>query len=60
MYAGEEIKYVIIDFYNKNQLERALLMELIDKNHLKYDEKRYSELLSYVYKSIAKFFYLDN
>jgi DNA polymerase, archaea type len=57
LHAGEEIKYVVIDFYNKNHLERALPIELIDKNHFKYDEKRYSQLLSEMYKSINKFFY---
>jgi DNA polymerase, archaea type len=57
LHAGEEIKYVVTDFYNKNHLERALPIELIDKNHFKYDEKRYSQLLSEMYKSINKFFY---
>jgi DNA polymerase-2 len=59
LHAGEEIKYVVTDFYNKNHLERALPIELIDKNHFKYDEKRYSQLLSEMYKSINKFFYFD-
>jgi DNA polymerase elongation subunit (family B) len=58
--AGEEIKYVITDFYAKNPLERALPIELIDKSHFKYDEKRYSELLSEMYKSINKFFCTRN
>jgi hypothetical protein len=56
LHAREEITYIITDFYNKNNLEKALPIELIDKNHFKYDEKRYSELLSDVYKSISKFF----
>ena len=62
LHAGEEIKYVVTDFYNKNHLERALPIELIDKSHFKYDEKRYSQLLSEMYKSINKFFIstLDN
>lgn len=60
LHAGEEIKYIIVDFYNKNHLERALPTELIDKHRFKYDEQRYSELLSDVYDSITKFFYLDN
>ncbi len=62
LHAGEEIKYVVTDFYNKNHLERALPIELIDKSHFRYDEKRYSQLLSEMYKSINKFFIstLDN
>jgi len=59
LHAGEEIKYVITDFNNKNHLKRALPIELIDKHHFKYDEKRYSELLSDAYISINKFFCLD-
>jgi DNA polymerase, archaea type len=60
LHAGEEIKYVITDFYSKNHLVRALPIELIDKHLFKYDEKRYLELLSDAYESITKFFYLDN
>jgi DNA polymerase-2 len=60
LHAGEEIKYIITDFYNKNHLVRALPIELLDKHLFKYDEKRYLELLSDVYESITKFFYLDN
>jgi DNA polymerase-2 len=56
LHAGEEIKYIISDFYNKNHLERALPIELIDKYHFKYDKQKYSELLSDVYNSITKFF----
>ncbi len=60
LHAGEEIRYVITDFYNKNHLVRALPIELLDKHLFKYDERRYSELLSDAYNSITKFFYLDN
>ncbi len=59
LHAGEEIKYIITDFYNKNHLERASPIELFDKHHIKYDEKRYSQLLSDAYNSIIKFFYID-
>ena len=60
LHAGEEIKYIITDFYNKNNLERALPIELVNKHHIKYDEKRYSQLLSDAYNSIIKFFYIDH
>jgi DNA polymerase-2 len=58
LYAGEEIKYIITDFYNKSHLERALPIELLDKHRFKYDEKRYSHLLSDAYNSIIKLFYI--
>ncbi|MEJ7640946.1 MAG: DNA polymerase domain-containing protein [Candidatus Nitrosocosmicus sp.] len=60
LHAGEEIKYIITDFYNKNHLERASPIELLDKHHIKYDEKRYSQLLSDAYNSIIKFFYIGH
>ncbi len=55
--AGEEIKYIITNFYNENFLERAIPIELIDENNIGYDTKRYLELLKETYDSITKFFY---
>ena len=55
--AGEEIKYIITNFYNENFLERAIPIELIDENNIKYDTKRYLELLKETYDSVTKFFY---
>ena len=55
--AGEEIKYIITNFYNENFLERAIPIELIDENDIKYDTKRYLELLKETYDSVTKFFY---
>ena len=37
--AGEEIKYIITNFYNENFLERAIPIELIDENNIRYDTK---------------------
>ena len=55
--AGEEIKYIITNFYNENFLERAIPIELIDENNIGYDTKRYLELLKETYDSVTKFFY---
>lgn len=57
LYAGEMIKYIITDFYNENFLNRALPIELVDIYNIKYDEKRYLELLYEVFRSITKKFY---
>jgi DNA polymerase, archaea type len=58
--AGEEIKYIITNFYSENFLERAVPIELIDENNFRYDTKRYLELLKETYDSITKFFYSQN
>ena len=55
--AGEEIKYIITNFYNENFLERAIPIELIDEHNIRYDTKRYLELLKETYDSVTKFFY---
>jgi DNA polymerase-2 len=58
--AGEQIKYLITNFYSNNFLDRAIPIELIDKHVTKYDEKRYLELLENSYKSIIKLFHQIN
>jgi len=55
--AGEEIKYIITNFYNENFLERAIPMELINEHDIRYDTKRYLELLKETYDSITNVFY---
>lgn len=55
--AGEEIKYIITNFYNENFLERAISIELIDEHNIRYDTKRYLELLKETYDSVTKVFY---
>jgi DNA polymerase-2 len=57
LHAGEQIEYIITDFYSKNFLDRAIPIELINKNDPKYDKKRYSELLKNTYDSITRVFY---
>ncbi|WP_144729295.1 DNA polymerase domain-containing protein [Candidatus Nitrosocosmicus arcticus] len=55
--AGEEIKYIITNFYNENFLERAIPIELVDEHNIRYDTKRYLELLKETYDSVTKVFY---
>jgi DNA polymerase-2 len=55
--AGEQIKFIITDYYNKNSAIRAIPIELVEETNFKYDEKRYLELLRGVYDSITKVFY---
>lgn len=60
--AGEEIKYVIADYYSKDHLKRAIPVELItdhshNHNASKYDVHRYCELLYIIYNSITSRFY---
>jgi DNA polymerase I len=59
--AGEEIKYVIMDFYNKKHPRRSVPAELIDNSSFPvefgYDKKRYCELLYYIHESITSHFY---
>jgi DNA polymerase-2 len=57
LHAGEQIKYIITDFYSKNFLDRAIPIELINKNDPKYDNKRYLEILKDTYDSITRVFY---
>lgn len=55
--AGEEIKYVITDYYSKNHLKRALPVDLVtDHRVFKYDKQRYCDLLYITYDSISKNF----
>ncbi len=56
LHAGEEIKYVITDFHNKNYLQRALPIQLCDK-FLEYDVKKYSQLLDDSYDTITRYFH---
>jgi DNA polymerase, archaea type len=58
--AGEEIKYIITNFYNENFLERAIPIELIDEHNIRYDTKRYLELLKDTYDSVTKVFYSNS
>lgn len=55
-HAGEEIKYIITDFYSKTHLERAIPIELIEGSYTNYDIKRYCELLDNIYHSIINYF----
>lgn len=57
LHAGELIKYIITNYYDKNSEERALPLELYGKSSYGYDEKRYLELLREVYDSTTKIFY---
>lgn len=57
LHAGEQIEYIITNFYSKNFLDRAIPIELINKNDPKYDEKRYLEILKDTYDAITKVFY---
>ncbi|HXT84789.1 MAG TPA: DNA polymerase domain-containing protein [Verrucomicrobiae bacterium] len=56
LHAGEEIRYVITDFYNKNYLQRALPLELCDE-YFEYDVKKYCQLLDDSYDTITRHFY---
>jgi DNA polymerase I len=55
-HAGEEIKYIITDFYSKTHLERAVPIELIEESHINYDVERYCKFLDNIYHSITKYF----
>jgi len=57
LYAGEDIKYIITNFYSKNFLDRALPIELIANNNYNYDCKRYCELLDGIYHSVIHQFH---
>ncbi|MGN6614659.1 MAG: DNA polymerase domain-containing protein [Candidatus Nitrosocosmicus sp.] len=54
--AGEEIKYIITDFYNKNPIKRAIPIELSQVLDPIYDTTRYCKLLYDSYVSIIKYF----
>ena len=57
LFAGQEIKYFIVDFYNNNNLKRASPIELIEHDSSpNYDTTRYCELLYDCYHSIIKYF----
>lgn len=55
--AGEQIRYIIANYYDKKSTERAIPVELVSEFDFIYDEKRYLELLREVYDSITKIFY---
>ncbi len=57
LYAGEEIKYVITDFYNKSYLQRAMPIQLCGKSYFKYDIKKYCQLLDDAYNTLTNHFY---
>jgi len=56
LFAGQEIKFIITDFYNKNYMKRAIPIELIQDLNLNYDSTKYCKLLNDCYNSIIKYF----
>jgi DNA polymerase, archaea type len=56
LYAGEEIKYIITNFYNKSHMKRAIPIELVDNITPNYDVTRYCVLLYDSYNSIIRYF----
>jgi hypothetical protein len=57
LFAGQEIKYTITDFNNKNNLKRAIPIELIEQDSSpNYDTSKYCKLLNDCYNSIIKYF----
>ena len=56
LFAGQEIKFIITDFYNKNYMKRAIPIELIRDLDLNYDSTKYCKLLNDCYNSIIKYF----
>ena len=56
LFAGQEIKFIITDFYNKNYMKRAIPIELIRDLNLNYDSTKYCKLLNDCYNSIIKYF----
>lgn len=55
--AGEQIKYIITDYYSNYSSLRAIPLELVEEIHFNYDVKRYLAILQEVYDSITKVFY---
>jgi hypothetical protein len=56
-FAGQEIKYIITDFTNKNNLQRSIPIELIEQDsRSNYDAIRYCKLTYECYNSIIKYF----
>jgi DNA polymerase I len=56
LYAGEEIKYIVTNFYNKSHMKRAIPIELVDNITPNYDVTRYCILLYDSYNSIIRYF----
>jgi DNA polymerase I len=57
LYAGQEIKYIITGFDNKNNPKRAIPIELLEQDSSpNYDTTRYCKLLYDCYNSIVKYF----
>jgi DNA polymerase-2 len=54
--AGQEIKYIVTDFYNKSSIKRAIPIELTQVLNPFYDTTRYCKLLYDCYNSIVKYF----
>jgi DNA polymerase-2 len=54
--AGQELRYIITDFYNKNSVKRSLPIELVGDSNTAYDITRYCKLLHDNYVSIIKYF----
>ena len=57
LFAGQEIKYIITDFYNKNNRQRSIPIELVEQDSSpNYDTTRYCKSLYDCYHSIIKCF----
>ena len=53
---GQDIKYIITDFYNKSSVKRVIPFELTQVLNPIYDTTRYCKLLTDSYISIIKYF----
>jgi DNA polymerase I len=51
--AGQILKYVITDYYQKNSRKRSIPLELVNSKTV-YDSKRYSELLAETCNSVTE------
>jgi len=60
MRAGEVLRYVITDYYQRYSIIRAVPVELIDldmeREKIPYDRRRYTELLAETCNSVVKHF----
>lgn len=54
LHAGEVLKYVITDYYNKHSRRRTTPVEFIDDKTTYYDIKRYTELLAATCNSVTE------
>lgn len=53
LHAGEVLRYIITDYYNKHSSKRTVPIELVDDNTV-YDVRRYIELLANTCNSITE------